>query len=89
VLTFPFKKLRGVAKSQIVQRSTRDVVIRLVVDATFGREDEAHLVEGMRTRLGDGMDVRVEYVDDIPRTGAGKYRWVVSDLGRARAGRPA
>ena len=34
----------------------------------------------LRKRLGDDIDIEYEFVDDIPRTKAGKLRFVVSDV---------
>jgi phenylacetate-CoA ligase len=81
VLTFPFKTLHGIAKSQIIQRSPEEVVIKVVPEAGYSPVEERRLIDAMTTRLGQGMRVTVEPVADIPRTAAGKYRWVISETG--------
>ena len=30
--------------------------------------------------IGDKIDINIEFVDDIPRTKSGKYRWVISNV---------
>jgi phenylacetate-CoA ligase len=78
VLTHPFKPLHSIGSSQILQDAPDHVLVRIVPRPTYGPEDERALRAGLRQRLGPSMRIDVETVDDIPRTRAGKYRWVVS-----------
>jgi phenylacetate-CoA ligase len=80
VLTFPFKSIRGITKSQIVQRSLTEFTVRIVPEDGFSPREEAKLLAGLHARLGEGITVSVERVADIARTSAGKYRWVVSEV---------
>src|SRR4029077_13217882 len=61
VLTFPFKSVRGIVKSQLVQPSAAELVVRRVVDEEYSPTDEVRLLDALRGRLGDGVAVRVEY----------------------------
>ena len=38
------------------------------------------LLEGLSHRLGDGIDIDIEYVNAIERSASGKFRWVVSKV---------
>jgi len=77
-LTHPFKPLHQVARSQIVQEAPDHIRIRIVPRTGYGEADTRHLIEEMRRRLGAGVRIDVEIVDDIPVGATGKYRWVVS-----------
>jgi phenylacetate-CoA ligase len=72
-----FKDARQVREAQIVQRQLDEIIVRVVREPGF---DEAPVRAEARQRLGAGMRVRFEYLDAIPRTAAGKLRFVVSEL---------
>ena len=78
VLTHPFKPMRNVAKSQLVQETPGRLLVRIVPREEYGEDDSRALVAGLRERLGEGIQIDLELVDDIPRTASGKYRWVIS-----------
>jgi phenylacetate-CoA ligase len=78
VLTHPFKPMVHIEKSQIVQESVDRITVRIVRRPEYGEEDSRRLVDGLRGRLGPEIDIRLEFVADIPRSASGKYRWVVS-----------
>lgn len=78
VLTHPFKPMVNIEKSQIIQESLDRLVVRIVRRSTYGDRDSEILLAGLRQRLGPTIDIQLEFVEDIPRTPAGKYRWVIS-----------
>ena len=80
VLTHPFKPLQGIAMSQIVQEDRENITVKVVRSSGFRSEQEAALLRGLQERLGDGMRIRVQYVDDIPRSANAKFKWVVSKV---------
>ena len=66
-----------VQRSQIAQTAPDEVVLRLVVaPGKFRPEHEEALTSGLRERIGEGMKIRVDLVDQIPRDASGKYRFV-------------
>lgn len=83
VLTHPFKPMHSVEASQIVQEDYDHVRIRLVPNERYSDADAAHLVREFKARLGDDVRVEIEIVTELPRTKAGKFKWVVSKVGRA------
>jgi phenylacetate-CoA ligase len=87
VLTFPLKHLKGIARSQIVQTSLAEIVVRIVATDGFSRRQERGILRGLQARLGKNVGVRIEYVADIARTAAGKHRWIVSEVVPGSAGR--
>jgi len=80
VLAGVFKRSTPVSKSQIVQREAGEVTVRVVRLDGYTQEDERSIERGFRARLGTGLRVRFEYVDDIPCSSRGKYRWVISTV---------
>jgi phenylacetate-CoA ligase len=77
-----FKRVRGVQELQIVQNELARIVVKVVKRADYGPNDTAVLLRGLRSRLGDRIQIDLEFVDHIPRTARGKFRAVVSTLGQ-------
>ena len=75
-----FKDLVNVREAQIRQTVVGAIEVLVVKGAGFGDGDEARLLREFRSRLGDELQITVRYVDRIDRTGAGKLRFVVSEL---------
>jgi phenylacetate-CoA ligase len=78
VLAGVFKRSTPVSRSQIVQRDAGEVTVRIVRLVGYTRDDERAIEQGFRARLGSGLRVRFEYVEDISVSSRGKYRWIVS-----------
>jgi len=75
-----FNDMKWVKRFRIVQRSLQAVDLLLVVD---GEADAARLdaVRALVARtLGDGIDIRIQVVDDIPVAANGKFRVTISEL---------
>ncbi len=70
----------GIRESQIVQKEAGKMVVRVVKDDGFSVRDIKLLDEELKKRLGASMIVDYEYVESIPRTAMGKYKFVVSEV---------
>jgi phenylacetate-CoA ligase len=66
--------------SQIVQEDLSTVIVKIVPKPEFNEGDAQYIIRELQKRLGPQMNISVETVDDIPRTKAGKYRWVISNV---------
>jgi phenylacetate-CoA ligase len=77
VLTHPFKPYDQIVKSQVIQDAADHVLVKVVAGPTFTEAHRDGLLDGLRARLGSGMRVDVQMVDDIPPERSGKYRWVI------------
>lgn len=73
-----FKGLSTVVASQIVQYEDYSVVVRVVPGKGFSSEDQDKIRHELCLRLGDGIDVRLELVEEIDRSSGGKLRMVKS-----------
>jgi phenylacetate-CoA ligase len=79
-----FKEQLRVREAQIYQPDPTRVVLRLVGAKDFTTRDEQALVSAARTWLGTGLRIEIERRDSLPRTPAGKLRFVVSEVTAAR-----
>ncbi|CAN5738029.1 exopolysaccharide biosynthesis protein VpsH [soil metagenome] len=79
-LTHPFKSFPTLEKSQVIQARRDLILVRLVASGGFSEENLESLRRGIAERVGPGITIKVEMVDDIPREASGKFRWVISKV---------
>lgn len=73
-----FKGLEGIHEAQVVQDSLTHCTIRVVTHIPPDQFDKAKLLDNMRFRTGDTMNISVEFLPSIPRGANGKFKSVVS-----------
>ena len=77
-LVYIVRDLPGVESFKIVQHTRERTTVQLVVTDTFDRSQSAAIAAGFRRRLGDTVQVQVEFVAQIAPEKSGKFRYVVS-----------
>ena len=82
VLTFAFKGVRNIRKSQVAQVAPERWEIRLVPAPAFGADDRHKLVDNIHKLVDPGVSVEVVLKEEIPCTASGKFRWVVNECSR-------
>lgn len=85
VLTFAFKGLGNIRKSQVAQVGPARWEIRVVPAPGFGADDRRQLIHNVRTLVDPGVKVDLVLKDELACTAAGKFRWVVNEWRAARA----
>lgn len=75
-----FKNTRTIKECQVVQKKLGEVCLRIVKRDNYSTETEKELIKNIRSMISPTMAVTFEYVDEIPRTKAGKFKAVVSEL---------
>lgn len=73
-----FKGFEGIQEAQVVQDSLTHCTIRMVIQIPPDQFDRAKLLENMRFRTGDSMEIDIEFLPAIPRSANGKFKSVVS-----------
>jgi len=76
------KGVRNIVESQLEQESLDLLRVRFVPAARFTAEDLRMLESNLRARVGEGIHLEFECTDRIPRSPAGKFRFVISRLDR-------
>lgn len=74
-----FKNDLPVKEAQIIQKSLKKIVVRLIPADGFDRQSAKNLSDRIRERMGD-VEIVLETVTEIPRTERGKFRAVICDL---------
>lgn len=75
-----FKDMVHVRAAQIYQSRPGHMELHIVRGTHYKQDDETRLRREIEKRVGNDMEYRIHYVDDIPRTAAGKIRFVISDV---------
>jgi phenylacetate-CoA ligase len=75
-----FKDMVNIHEAQIYQAKPGEMTIRVVRRNDYRNADEEALLRETRKRVGNDMYVRIEYVNSLPRSSAGKLRFVVSEI---------
>ncbi len=75
-----FKDTKNVIEAQIVQSKPNEVTLRIVKDENYTFNDEFTILREARIRLNNDMNIYFEYVDEIPRTKNGKFRFIESRI---------
>lgn len=83
VVTFIFKSLDGIERSQVAQVGASEWEIRVVPAAGYGQAQRNRLVQNVRELVDPDLNVTVREVADIARTSAHKYRWIVNEYSRS------
>jgi phenylacetate-CoA ligase len=70
----------NIAEHQIIQEDRNNITVKIVRRNGYNNSDTKNLTDGLKMMLGAEMNVKLEFVESIPRTSAGKYRWVISKV---------
>ncbi|MCK8518693.1 phenylacetate--CoA ligase family protein [Methanoculleus sp. 7T] len=70
----------NIRQFQMYQEKMGELIIKVVRKPTYTDEDTRQLTRELRWQLGDDVDVHVRFVDEIPRTEGGKFRYLIQKL---------
>ena len=65
---------------QVIQKSPGKIVLKIVSTNTFDESQLCKIREIVRKRF-NGLYIEFKFVDAIERTGAGKYKFIINDIG--------
>ena len=77
-LIYAVRDLPGIHAFKIIQESRALTRVQIVREDGFDPGCVAGIVEAFKKRLGNGVDIRVDLVDEISPEKSGKFRYVVS-----------
>lgn len=80
VLTHPFKPMHTIEASQIVQEDYDHIIIKILPKPDYKGSDSEHLIKEFKDRMGEEVVIDVQLVKEMPRTKAGKFKWVISKV---------
>ena len=75
-----FKDTHDIKECQIVQTKPNEITLRIVRRNNYSVQTENNIRKQVKHYISLNMQVLFEYVSEIPRTKAGKFKAVVSEL---------
>jgi phenylacetate-CoA ligase len=75
-----FKDTKTIQECQVVQKRLGEVCLRIVRRDSYSVETEKSIMDKIHTLISPTISVVFEYVNEIPRTKAGKFKAVVSEI---------
>lgn len=75
-----FKETHDVKECQILQIKPEEIILRIVRRNNYSTQTENFIREQVKHYISSNIQVIFEYVSEIPRTQAGKFKAVVSQL---------
>jgi len=70
----------NIRQFQMYQEEMGELIMKVVRKPTYTEEDTQQLTRELRWQLGDEVNVHVRFVDEIPRTRGGKFRYLIQKL---------
>ena len=70
----------NVKQFQFYQEKIGEVILNIVRKPAFSKQDAEYLYREVSRSCGDDVRITIRYVDNIPLTARGKYRYFVQDL---------
>ena len=81
---YPLREIAEIRQFRITQHDNYDLTVDVVNANGESCATRDAVLQGLRTVLGDQVNVNVSLVDRIATTDSGKYRYIVSHAGPAR-----
>lgn len=75
-----FEAFSRVKEMQLMQEEEGKMTVRIVKTLQYSENDEQEFLTKMQKAVGNGLDINFEYVNQIPRTQSGKYRFLIQKL---------
>jgi phenylacetate-CoA ligase len=79
VITFAFKGLHSIRQSQVAQVGHGRWQVRVVPMEDFSETERRKLIQNIKQLVDPNLVIEVVVLNEIPRTKAGKYKWVVNE----------
>jgi len=75
------KDIKGVIRFQAIQDTLDSILIKVETDKDlYNKEVENKFIQNWKDRVGDKMEITLEYIDDIPVEKSGKFRMVKNNI---------
>ncbi len=79
-LIYVLRDLSGVESFKITQHSVDETTVQIVKNQQYNQENDAKIQNEFKQRLGQNVQISVEYVSEIAKEKSGKFRYVISHV---------
>ena len=80
---YVLRSVEGIAQFKCIQHGTLQMEVQIVPGASWDEQAGQAVIQGLRARLGQNLQVGLTLMDDIPPEASGKHRYVVSHVNLA------
>ncbi len=77
---YVLRSVEGIAQFKCIQHSTLQMEVQIVAGRSWDEQAGQAVIQGLRARLGQNLQVTLSIMDDIPPEASGKHRYVVSHV---------
>ncbi|MGL5235574.1 MAG: phenylacetate--CoA ligase family protein [Empedobacter falsenii] len=70
------KDIKGILKTQIIQNTPDDLVVKIIKESSFKEDYENLLIKKLKDRLGSSISIKIEYVNNIEHAKSGKIKFL-------------
>ncbi|MCK4396247.1 phenylacetate--CoA ligase family protein [candidate division WOR-3 bacterium] len=81
-MSLAFEFAKNIKEVQIIQDSPEKITLRIVRKPSYSQFNHNFIIDEVQRRLGSSIRIESEFVEKIPRTRIGKFRFIVSNLGK-------
>ncbi|MCP4525472.1 MAG: phenylacetate--CoA ligase family protein [Aestuariibacter sp.] len=78
----PLFAMEGIKQFQVVQKSLDLIVVRIVKDGDLKQSQLDTIERTVKIALGDNVEVKFEFPNEIPVLDSGKYRYTISEISK-------
>ena len=83
LITFAFKGVNNIEKSQVAQTDVDKWIVRIVPTEQYQKKDGEKIKFNLLNLVSNKVNVEIDIVPDIPKTKAGKFRWVINEVSKS------
>jgi len=80
---YVLRAVEGVARFKCIQHTPLNMEVQIVPGPAWNDQAGQAVIQGLKARLGQKLQVSLTMMDDIPPEASGKHRYVVSHVGLA------
>jgi len=86
IITHPFKDLKTIKNTQIIQKSTEKIILRIVPLENINKEllnnEILFLSQELEKIIGEKINIIPEIVNEIELSPSGKFKWIISEIAK-------
>jgi len=86
VITHPFKKLKTIKETQIIQKSLNYIKVNVVPwddhVSDLLQSELLKLCQGLHKIFGSNMKIETDIIDSIQLSKSSKFKWIISDVSK-------
>lgn len=75
-----FELVNNIQEVQIIQNKMDEIIVKVVKLENFNKNDLNLLKDRLKERLGNKVSIKVVFVNQIKRTRAGKFKFIISNI---------